>query len=356
CAWTGLLSNYQCMLTHCVSGHSIKFMFEIEPCLYSWCADVTLAMTVTSSGPQTLQVAQGEQATLNCIYSPDPEDMGELDIEWVLVCPDTTRKDQVIISYSGSHKYFHGDPSFMNAVDFLASDPVQGDASLVIGSVTVTHAGTYQCKVKKAPGVDMQKLSLVVMERPSVPKCWVEGNEAVGKPVSLHCKSDEGSAPLQYVWKRESGGPLPPSVNPNSFLGELLIYNYSMDWAGTYSCEVANAVGKQYCRVNLQVIKSPNRAGVIAGTVSGCLLLIIIILIVIWLIVFRWERKQYDVFAMSFREDAPAPNNRSTSRGPSSGVAYSQMSQTHKKQSPSSSTSYITQSYIKSDSKYGHIV
>ncbi|KAK1800241.1 hypothetical protein P4O66_000288 [Electrophorus voltai] len=155
-----------------------------------------------------------------------------------------------------------------------------------------------------------------VTERPSVPKCWVEGNEAVGKPVSLHCKSDEGSAPLQYVWKRESGGPLPPSVNP-----------------------------------------TPNRAGVIAGTVSGCLLLIIIILIVIWLIVFRWERKQYErELSNDIREDAPAPNNRSTSRGPSSGVAYSQMSQTHKKQSPSSSTSYITQSYIKSDSKYGHIV
>ncbi|XP_076875327.1 V-set and immunoglobulin domain-containing protein 8a isoform X2 [Brachyhypopomus gauderio] len=319
---------------------------------------MTLAMTVTSSGPQTLHVAQENPATLNCIYTPDVEDMGDLDIEWALISPDTTKKDQVILSYSGGRKYFHGDPEFMKLVDFSASDPSQGDASLVIGSVTVTHAGTYQCKVKKAPGVDMQKLSLVVLERPSVPKCWVEGDEAVGKPVSLHCKSDQGSAPLWYVWKRETSGPLPPAVNQNTFQGQLLIYNHSVDFAGVYSCEVTNAVGRQHCRVNLQAIKPANRAGVIAGTLAGCLLLIIIVFIIIWLIVFRWERKNYEKdFSNDIREDAPAPQSRSASRGPGCGVAYSQMGQTHKQHPPSTSTSYFTSAYdSKYDSKYGHIV
>ncbi|KAI4876366.1 hypothetical protein NFI96_017832 [Prochilodus magdalenae] len=255
---------------------------------------VTLAMRVTSSGPQTLQLAKGEQARVDCIYTPDPEDVGELDIEWSLVSPDTTKKDQVIISYSGGSKYLHGDTPLIEGVDFAASNPTQGDASISISSVDDAHAGTYQCKVKKSPGVDMHKVSLVVLERPSVPKCWVEGDEAVGHPVSLRCKSDQGSGPLQYEWRRESGGPLPSSTMQNSVLGELLINNHSVDFAGIYSCEVSNAVGKKRCRLNLQAIKPPNRAGVIAGTVCGCLLLIIIILLVIWLLVFRWEPKRYE--------------------------------------------------------------
>ncbi len=51
----------------------------------------------------------------------------------------------------------------MNGVDFTATDPSQGDASLSISSLTASHAGTYQCKVKKAPGVDSRKISLIVM-------------------------------------------------------------------------------------------------------------------------------------------------------------------------------------------------
>lgn len=62
--------------------------------------------------------------------------------------------------------------------------------------------------------------------RPSVPKCWVEGGEAVGETVSLHCKSSEGSSPLNYAWKRERGGPIPPSATQSKsdlywFHGEL---------------------------------------------------------------------------------------------------------------------------------------
>lgn len=53
-------------------------------------------MKITSTGPQTLQLAQGDQKTLGCTYTPGPEDVGELDIEWTLVSPDTTQKDIVV--------------------------------------------------------------------------------------------------------------------------------------------------------------------------------------------------------------------------------------------------------------------
>lgn len=53
-------------------------------------------MKITSTGPQTLQLALGDQKTLACTYTPGPEDVGDLDIEWTLVSPDTTQKDKVV--------------------------------------------------------------------------------------------------------------------------------------------------------------------------------------------------------------------------------------------------------------------
>lgn len=40
-----------------------------------------------------------------------------------------------------------------------------GDASLTIPLLSFAHSGTYQCKVKKSPGVDTLKMSLAVMGR-----------------------------------------------------------------------------------------------------------------------------------------------------------------------------------------------
>lgn len=55
-----------------------------------------MAMEVTSSGPQTLQKAQGDAVTLGCTYTPGPMDTGDLDIEWSVISPDTTQKDQLV--------------------------------------------------------------------------------------------------------------------------------------------------------------------------------------------------------------------------------------------------------------------
>lgn len=319
-------------------------------------ANVTLAIKVTSNGPQTIQMAQGERLTLDCTYTSTPDDVGELDIEWSVVSPDTTKKDHMIISYTGGRKYIHGDSAFMKGVDFTAADPAQGEASLSISSLAAYHAGTYQCKVKKTPGVDSRKISLIVMVRPSVPKCWVDGGEAVGAPVSLRCRSDQGSAPLLYSWRRESGGPITSDAVQNSHTGELLISNHSVSHNGIYSCEVSNAVGKESCRLNLQAVKPPNKAGVISGTIVGCLLLIIIVLLVIWLLIFKCDRNRHDKeFSNEIREDVPAPESRPTSRISSfrSGVAYSQVDQSQKEYLPSTSTSYSTAKY---DSRFGYAV
>ncbi len=52
--------------------------------------------------------------------------------------------------------------------------------------------------------------------RPSPPKCWVEGSEEKGGTVLFHCKSSQGSPPLKYAWKTESGN-LPPTATQSEF-------------------------------------------------------------------------------------------------------------------------------------------
>ncbi|XP_070707112.1 V-set and immunoglobulin domain-containing protein 8a [Pempheris klunzingeri] len=276
----------------------------------------TQGMRVTSTGPQTIQKAEGESVTLGCSYIPSPLDAGELDIEWSMVSPDTTQKDQMLMSYASGTKYVHGNHAPAKGLSFAAHDPTMGDASLSIAVLSPAHSATYQCKVKKSPGVDMRKVSLVVMAKPSAPKCWVEGGELVGEAVSLHCKSAKGSTPLNYSWRREGAGPIPAAATQNSVTGELKIGNHSQNFAGLYLCEVNNAVGAERCRIILKANKPPNRAGVIVGTVVGSLLLIFILLVFIGLLYWklRSRHRHEKEFSNDIREDAPPPESRPVSR------------------------------------------
>ncbi|XP_029916330.1 V-set and immunoglobulin domain-containing protein 8b [Myripristis murdjan] len=276
----------------------------------------TEAMLVTSSGPQTIQRARGEKVTIGCTYTPDPADTGELDIEWSNVSPDMTQKDKLILSYSGGQTV-HYDPSLSKRLSFTG-DPKQGDASIAISDVKISDTATYQCKVKKTPGVDMRKVTLVVMVRPSVPKCWVEGGEEKGGTVSLRCKSSEGSTPLSYVWRRESGGAIPPTATQDPQTGELLIRNHSESNVGNYVCEAKNAVGREQCKYTLYAYNPPNKVGVIVGAVIGALLLLLLLLLLIWLLICCCHKRRYEKeVANEIREDAPAPESRPSSRNSS---------------------------------------
>ncbi|KAM8872769.1 coxsackievirus and adenovirus receptor homolog [Synchiropus picturatus] len=240
-------------------------------------------LLVTSGGPQTIRMAKGESVVLGCTYEVAPFDNGKLDIEWSMRSPDTTQKDKMLelkqadlsglcgpalrklgvggscccfstwrgekrfqpqkqwqwqlevavacspsatmvlarqlISHSSGSTYDHaGGKEF----SFLAADPSHGDASLSITRLSFAHSGTYQCKVKKSPGVDMRKISLVVMAKPSVPKCWLEGSEMVGEPVALHCDSAGGATPLSYSWSRQPS--IPPAATQTWLQGYRALF------------------------------------------------------------------------------------------------------------------------------------
>ncbi|XP_011480301.1 coxsackievirus and adenovirus receptor homolog [Oryzias latipes] len=331
------------------------------------------AMKVTSMGLQAIQKAAGDSMILNCSYTPGPLDTGELDIEWSVVSPDSTQKDQMLLSYGSSTQYQHDDRPLSGGLSFAAGDPSKGDASLLIDQLSPAHSATYQCKVKKLPGVDMQKTSLVVMVKPSVPECWLQGEQLFGEDVSLHCQSAKGSTPLRYTWRRESMGPMPAAATQNSVTGELRLSNLSQSFAGTYLCEVNNAVGAQRCRINLKANKPPNRTGVIVGTLVGSLLLIFILLVFLVLLYWKLRNRLYNEkeFSNEIREDALPPDRRSvsvysgrTSSGPPS-VPYSEVytddaspfDEGSTRTPPSSShDTPVKHTALKNDSKYGFAV
>ncbi|XP_029998393.1 V-set and immunoglobulin domain-containing protein 8b [Sphaeramia orbicularis] len=279
--------------------------------------DVTEAMQITSTGPQTIQKAQGETVNLGCTYSPGSQDTGELDIEWSNVSPDMTQKDKLLLSYSGGQTHSYSDPSLSKRLKFI-TNPTQGDASISISDVRPSDTATYQCKVKKSPGVDMRKVTLVVMVPPSRPKCWVEGSEEKGGTVSLRCKSSQGSTPLSYSWTRESGGAMPPTATQDPQTGELLIRNHTDSYVGTYGCVVKNAVGKEQCTYALHAYNPTNKVGVIVGAVIGALLLLLLLLLLIWLLICCCHKRRYEKeVANEIREDVTAPESRPASRNSS---------------------------------------
>ncbi|XP_049435951.1 V-set and immunoglobulin domain-containing protein 8b [Epinephelus fuscoguttatus] len=275
--------------------------------------DVTEAMQVTSSGPQTIQKAEGETVILGCTYTPGSQDTGELDIEWSNVSPDMTQKDKLILSYAGGKTDNYGDPKRLKFI----TDPKLGDASISLSDLRPSDTATYQCKVKKAPGVDMRKVTVAVLVPPSAPKCWVEGGEEKGGTVALRCKSSRGSVPLTYTWRRESGT-IPATATQDLQTGELLIRNHTDSNVGTYVCEAKNAVGKGQCKYALHAYNPTNKVGVIVGAVIGALLLLLLLLLLIWLLVCCCHKRRYEKeVANEIREDAQAPESRPSSRASS---------------------------------------
>lgn len=68
-----------------------------------------------------------------------------------------------LISYTSGSTYVHDHAEFTNGLSFAATDPSAGDASLSMVLLKPAQSATYQCKVKKLPGVDMLKVSLVIL-------------------------------------------------------------------------------------------------------------------------------------------------------------------------------------------------
>lgn len=65
--------------------------------------------------------------------------------------------------YAVDRVYNHYYAGLTGRMQFTNLDPRSGDGSLDILNLKASDTGTYQCKVKKAPGVQSKKMQLTVL-------------------------------------------------------------------------------------------------------------------------------------------------------------------------------------------------
>ncbi|KAL4608757.1 coxsackievirus and adenovirus receptor [Arapaima gigas] len=292
----------------------LKFFLLLLTLLF---AGATHGLEITSTGPTSIEKASGDTVKMDCQFQLGPEDSGPLDIEWNLLASDNQKEDQVIIIYSGDRAYEDYLPSMKGRVHFNSADPKDGDASISMINLQSSDTGTYECKVKKAPGIRSRKMLLTVMVKPSKPSCYTSGPSYEGKDVQLKCVSAEGTKPLQYIWEKTSDGKvLPPTAVLDTTGSTLTVNNASASASGTYRCTAKNRVGTDQCTLELRITPSPNTAGVIAGAVIGVLLALLLIALILFCCCRARNKKKYEKeISYEIREDVPPPKSRvSTAR------------------------------------------
>ncbi|XP_069021280.1 CXADR-like membrane protein isoform X2 [Embiotoca jacksoni] len=214
----------------------------------------------------------------------------------------------------------------------FAGEYLKGDASLLISDLSLTDSGEYSCKVKNGAQYHWTTISLIVLVKPSKPRCWMEGKLLEGGDVKISCKSADGSDPIRYKWERvlDKGkyiGKLPPLALIDLKNPEIMtLRNLTKDNTGVYKCTSSNDVGEESCTVEVKM-HYVRGMGVVAGAVVGVSFGVLLLILIIWLVFRKKEMKKYEEEEApnEIREDAEAPkaklvkpNSLSSSRSGSS--------------------------------------
>ncbi|XP_051057050.1 coxsackievirus and adenovirus receptor homolog [Phodopus roborovskii] len=200
-------------------------MLNVMPMFLS--PDFTGSVNITTP-EQTIQEAQGGTVHLPCMFALGPEDQGPLDVEWLrLSGPNNEEVDRVILLYTVDKIYSDFYYDLKGRVNFTTDHIVSGDASIKIRHARPSESGTYQCKVKKAPGVAKTTIKLTVVDftgsvNITTPEQTIQ--EAQGGTVHLPCMfalGPEDQGPLDVEWLRLSG--------PNNEEVDHVVILYSAD-------------------------------------------------------------------------------------------------------------------------------
>ncbi|KAG8450345.1 hypothetical protein GDO86_002845 [Hymenochirus boettgeri] len=322
------------------------------PCvLLALCVASARALQLLATDQKTIVIPQGDKVVLSCKFIVGPEDTGTLDIEWSLVAPDTQQADQYIITYTGDKMYsiYEG---LKDRVHFVSVEPQNGDASIEIINAKQADSGTYQCKVKKVPGVQSQKTVLTVLVKPAKVNCFIDGPQEIGRDLSLKCQAKEGTAPLTYMWQKLSGSSS-PVLQSDATTGILTVKNASQDYSGTYRCLATNRVGNDECLVILNVLPPSNVAGKIAGAIIGTLLGLAVLGLIIFCCCRKQKEKKYEKEVQhEIREDVAPPKSRNSTARSYIGSNHSSLGSL----SPSNIEGYSKSPYNKvpSSEEYEH--
>ncbi|XP_034150489.1 CXADR-like membrane protein isoform X2 [Esox lucius] len=289
---------------------------------------VLLTMLMVSAQTEMKKVV-GDNATLPCHHQFWQSNAQSLDIEWLLQKPSS--KQRVIITFFGGNVYTNEGTAEASRLSF-AADYLNGDASLLLSDLQLTDSGEYYCKVKTGGKYHWSQVNLIVLVKPSKPRCWMDGRLLEGSDVKLSCKSSDGSDPINYKWEKvldkgKSVGKLPPLALLDLKNPEIVtLRNLTKESTGVYKCTASNDVGEENCiiEVTMQYVRG---MGMLAGAVVGVSFGVLLIILIIWLVFRKKEKKKYEEEETpnEIREDAEAPkaklvkpNSLSSSRSGSS--------------------------------------
>ncbi|XP_051973583.1 CXADR-like membrane protein [Xyrauchen texanus] len=273
---------------------------------------LVLLSVLQANGQMEMKRVVGDNATLPCHHQLWQADTSLLDIEWMLHKSSTRQK--VVITYFAGQIYnpYESEEGRLS----LAGEFLKGDASLMISDLLLTDSGEYICKVKNGGKYYWNTVNLIVLLKPSKPRCWMEGRLLEGSDVKMSCKSTDGSDPISYKWetvldKGKYAGKLPPLALIDLKNPEIVtLKNLTRESAGIYKCTASNDVGEESCTLEVKV-HYVRGMGVVAGAVVGVSFGVLLIILIVWL-VFRHkvkEKKKYEEEEApnEIREDAEAP-------------------------------------------------
>ncbi|MEE6485270.1 hypothetical protein FKM82_014234 [Ascaphus truei] len=260
-----------------------------------------------------------ENVTLPCQHRLGLLGTQSLDIEWLSKFSDHMQQE-VLISYTQGQVY---DNENQKGRYSFVSNYLAGDASMLIRSLEPSDAGQYTCKVKNAGQYEWNNIKLIVLVRPSEPKCWTEGELLAGKNVTLHCESSAGTKPLSYHWHRvnhkDNVTRLLQASARLETQNRIVLQNLSRTDNGSYRCVVSNEVGRRTCDMHVRVRYASN-VGIVTGAICGVVVGVFLICLTLWLLLRRKEikKREEDEFLNEIREDAEAPKARLVKPGSSS--------------------------------------
>ncbi|NWT76018.1 CLMP protein, partial [Prunella himalayana] len=245
-----------------------------------------------------------ENVTLPCHHRLGLLEQGSLDIEWLLHISETVQKAVGLLRnslYSCPHTT--SPPSSSTAV--MISAGCSDDGSTVSMPMEGFPVSKLCCDAMTC---------LLLLEKPSKPKCWLEGEMLEGKELSLQCRSASGTAPISYRWQRiseedERAEHLPPNSRVNiSNPGQVLLKNLTRLSTGLYRCLATNEAGQESCALQVTVQHAQN-ISMIAGAVCGVVVGLSLLFLVVRLTIRRKEKKRYEEEEApnEIREDAEAP-------------------------------------------------
>ncbi|XP_040886578.1 coxsackievirus and adenovirus receptor homolog [Toxotes jaculatrix] len=257
-----------------------------------------------------LETAEGENAKLYCDFTAAPEDEGNLEIEWSVKSVRHPLDTAEIILYTAGQIYDQLYEPLKGRVYFHSVDPAKGDGAIHLSLLTHRDTGIYKCQVKKAPGLRSIKTVLRVLKRPSKPRCYyTEGVGEFGKTKVLHCRSQEGAAPIQYQWSRTPPLKLPTSAVMDRMAGTLTLRDSRESNTGTYKCSAINRVGGEECFLEMNLPDSP-LVGMIAGAVTGSLIGVVVIASITCFIVRQRQRRDPETSNEIVEDASPPPPRR----------------------------------------------